>query len=181
MMREAGFKGGNDGARDPFATHRNTRNVWTIATKPFCEAHFATFPTALVERCIKAGTSERGCCGNCGAPWVRQTEASYVRNRTGSSGRTDDTDSNGWDGGGYPNLNKITTTTGFSPTCACAAPTAPCTVLDPFAGAGTTGLVADRLQRDAVMIELSDPYCTMMRARIAGDCPLFVDFADAAD
>ena len=51
----------------------NLRNVWTIPTHSFKEAHFATFPPALVEPCIKAGTSERGVCGECGAPWKRQT------------------------------------------------------------------------------------------------------------
>ena len=49
----------------------NLRNVWSIPTSPFSAAHFATFPPALVEPCIKAGTSERGVCGDCGAPWVR--------------------------------------------------------------------------------------------------------------
>ena len=46
------------------------------------------------------------------------------------------------------------------------------TVLDPFGGAGTTGLVADRLQRNAVLIELSPVYAEMARARIQGDAPL---------
>lgn len=41
---------------------RNLRSVWTIATAPYSEAHFATFPPALAERCIKAGTSEKGIC-----------------------------------------------------------------------------------------------------------------------
>ena len=49
----------------------NLRNVWTIATHSFSEAHFATFPPKLVEPCIKAGTSEHGVCSECGAPWVR--------------------------------------------------------------------------------------------------------------
>jgi len=53
---------------------RNKRSVWTITTQPYLGAHFATFPTALVEPCIKAGTSERGCCPKCGAPWVRVVE-----------------------------------------------------------------------------------------------------------
>ena len=52
----------------------NLRNVWTIATHSFKESHFATFPPALVEPCIKAGTSERGVCGECGAPWTRQVD-----------------------------------------------------------------------------------------------------------
>ena len=50
---------------------RNLRTVWNIATQPFAGAHFATFPQALAERCILAGTSDHGCCGKCGAPWRR--------------------------------------------------------------------------------------------------------------
>jgi len=46
------------------------------------------------------------------------------------------------------------------------------TVLDPFGGAGTTGLVADRLQRNAVLIELNPEYANMARERIADDAPL---------
>src|SRR3972149_8974337 len=50
---------------------RNRRTVWTIPTSPYSGAHFATFPPALVEPCILAGTSERGCCPTCGKPWER--------------------------------------------------------------------------------------------------------------
>ena len=46
-------------------------------------------------------------------------------------------------------------------------------LLDPFGGAGTTALVADRLQRDAVLIELSAGYCEIARDRIVSDGPLF--------
>jgi DNA modification methylase len=49
------------------------------------------------------------------------------------------------------------------------------TVLDPFGGAGTTGLVADRLQRNALLIELNPEYAAMARARIIGDAPMFAD------
>lgn len=45
---------------------RNARNVWTIAPKPFREAHFATFPPALAERCMLAGTPPT-VCGFCGS------------------------------------------------------------------------------------------------------------------
>ena len=55
---------------------RNRRSVWTISTKPYSEAHFATFPEDLVQPCIAAGTSERGCCKECGAPWERVVEKS---------------------------------------------------------------------------------------------------------
>jgi DNA modification methylase len=128
---------------------RNARNVWTIATKPFAGSHFATMPPDLAERCIKAGTSERGACGTCGAAFVRILEKRLVR-------------------------TAADLTLGWKPACACppAAPV-PCVVLDPFGGAGTTGLVADRLQRDAVLIELSPTYGTMAGGRMSKDAPLF--------
>lgn len=47
------------------------------------------------------------------------------------------------------------------------------TVLDPFAGAGTVGLVADRLRRRFVGVELSPEFSRMAHERITGDCPLF--------
>ena len=86
---------------------RNARSVWTIATQPFKQAHFATFPPDLAERCIKAGCPIGG------------------------------------------------------------------TVLDPFGGAGTTGLVADRLQRSSILIELNPVYASMAKKRLEGDAPLF--------
>ncbi|EEE37400.1 DNA methylase [Rhodobacteraceae bacterium KLH11] len=89
---------------------RNLRNyepapvqVWEIATRPFKEAHFATFPPELVERCLKAGCPQGG------------------------------------------------------------------KVLDPFGGAGTTGLVADRLQMDATLIELNPEYADIAIRRIESD------------
>jgi len=45
-------------------------------------------------------------------------------------------------------------------------------VLDPFGGAGTTGLVADRLQRNATLIELNPAYADIARRRIQADAPL---------
>lgn len=88
---------------------RNKRSVWTIATQPFAEAHFATMAPDLAGTCIKAGCPDGG------------------------------------------------------------------TVLDPFGGAGTTGLVADRLQRNALLIELNDGYIDIARRRIAADAPLFAE------
>jgi DNA modification methylase len=51
------------------------------------------------------------------------------------------------------------------------------TVLDPFFGAGTTGLVADRLGRNAIGIELNPEYAAMARKRIMGDAPLLTEVA----
>ena len=55
---------------------RNVRSVWDIATQPYPEAHFATYPEELVRRCVLAGSSERGCCPVCGKPWERETQPS---------------------------------------------------------------------------------------------------------
>jgi DNA modification methylase len=49
------------------------------------------------------------------------------------------------------------------------------TVLDPFGGAGTTGLAADRLNRDAVLIELNPDYAALAKARVTDDCPMFAE------
>lgn len=88
---------------------RNKRSVWEVATRPFSEAHFASFPPALIEPCIKAGCPVGGL------------------------------------------------------------------VLDPFGGAGTTGMVADRLGRNAILIELNPEYAEIARRRIKHDAPMFAD------
>jgi DNA modification methylase len=82
---------------------RNKRSVWTLSTEGYKEAHFATFPTKLIEPCILAGCPEGG------------------------------------------------------------------EVLDCFGGSGTTGLVADRLGRNATLCELNPQYAQMGRERLAGD------------
>lgn len=88
---------------------RNKRTVWTVPSKPFAQAHFATFPPKLIEPCILAG-SRRGDI-----------------------------------------------------------------VLDPFGGAGTTGLVASRLGRDSILVELNPAYAAMSSERIRADAPLLAD------
>ena len=52
------------------------------------------------------------------------------------------------------------------------------TVLDPFGGAGTTGLVADRLGRNATLIELNPEYAEIARRRIHADAGLFAEVAN---
>ena len=83
-------------------TKRNKRSVWTVTTKPYREAHFATFPEDLIRPCILAGCPEGG------------------------------------------------------------------TVLDPFFGAGTTGLVCKKLERNCMGIELNEDYCKIAQERIGG-------------
>ena len=173
----------------------NLRNVWTIPTHGYSDAHFATFPPALVEPCIKAGTSEKGCCAECGAPWVRMVESQRTldgepKDDLGSmyppgsdTGRT-----NPAQGVGHWRIGTTRTTKGWRPSCNCYGDQdgvwghsdpipRPCTVLDPFGGSGTVALVADQLQRDAVLIEISPEYADMARNRIADDAPLFHETA----
>ena len=59
-----------DANGEPYLT-ANLRDVWTINNSGFKGRHFATYPIELPERCIKAGTSEFGCCANCGKPYER--------------------------------------------------------------------------------------------------------------
>ena len=55
------IKGGNQGKGGIPNNKKSTkRSVWTIPTKPYNEAHFATFPQTLIVDCIKAGCSENG-------------------------------------------------------------------------------------------------------------------------
>ena len=154
---------------------RNMRNVWTVATQPFSEAHFATFPAELAKRCIKSGTSERGCCSKCGAPWVRNMVRSEEVDESHKGSRFDKGKTGARDGGertrNGERFKKVAS--GWSAGCDCEAGVAPCVVLDPFGGAGTTGLVADRLGRDAILVELNSMYAAMAERRIGKDAPLF--------
>lgn len=166
---------------------RNKRSVWEITTQPFPDAHFATFPPALIEPCILAGTSERGCCPTCGNPWERVIEAEAPDGRKAimKGGKAyDETGAplmgnNMIDSGVRGSFNADRgvlkrSTAGWQPTCACGEhETRPAVVMDPFGGAGTTGLVADRLGRDAVLCELNPTYAAMGERRIVGDSPLF--------
>jgi DNA modification methylase len=98
---------------------RNLRSVWEIATQPYPGAHFATFPEDLVVPCIKAGTSDRGCCPECGAPWQRVVERSHENpgNRTTNGPRS--TDRRHETAGFSVRLETRTETAGWQPDCWC--------------------------------------------------------------
>jgi site-specific DNA-methyltransferase (adenine-specific) len=157
---------------------RNIRSAWTMTTKPFKEAHFATFPPELPERCIKAGTSERGGCPKCGAPWlriierksatmnirVRDAKKGILQKKSGfdESATEKEIADYGKEEMGYSQ------TLGWRPSCICnAGEPIPATVLDPFFGAGTTGMVAKQLGRNFIGIDLKREYCEMAERRIA--------------
>jgi DNA modification methylase len=149
---------------------RNIRSVWTITPKPFKGAHFATFPPALVERCVKAGTSERGACPQCGKAWERVTErekAAYwpCNGKWAANHLPTKRCKTRSQSGGMP--RDLVSTLGFRPACTCpAADPVPCVVLDPFIGSGTTAAVARSLGRDCVGIDLNPKYLTMARQRV---------------
>jgi hypothetical protein len=103
----------------PTAMNRNRRTVWSIATRPYKEAHFAVFPPALIEPCILAGCPSR-VCAECGEPWVRVVEktgkslpVSERHGRTGHNGQPPQISGNYWEG---PTTKSTNT---FTPTCTC--------------------------------------------------------------
>ncbi len=158
-------------------SNRNLRSVWEIATQPFPEAHFATFPEKLVARCIMAGTSEKGCCPKCGAPWERSTKPSdryqavlgegyhdhSADLEKGMKGVRGTNKQNKMRDAGIPGKELITT--GWRPTCECGKEPVPAVVLDPFLGSGTVIKVAQDLGRAGIGIELNPEYCEMARER----------------
>jgi DNA modification methylase len=144
---------------------RNKRSVWTVATQPYSEAHFATFPPKLIEPAILAGTSPRA-CEHCGAPWERgwqptghinKREPAHAPNNAPTK-----TDSTGWRPMTMP-------TDQWEPTCYCNGNegSAKCIVLDPFFGSGTVGEVSNRLGRDWLGIELNPTYIRLAEIRTA--------------
>ena len=168
--------------RTPNPAGANLRNVWKIATAPFKSSHFATFPPALVEPCIKAGTSKHGVCSECGAPWKRVVDTPRIPDEVRNRRKDQKMGFHPRQVGSGTKMNKWRnenppTTAGWRPTCECNADTKPSVVLDCFGGAGTVGLVADRLQRDAVLIEISGDYAGMARKRIEKDAGMFASIA----
>jgi hypothetical protein len=139
---------------------RNIRTVLTIPTESYPGLHYATYPRRLVEPCIKAGTSERGVCPECGAPWERVTEKRLVPNPghkwsgIGDAARDPSTRTD------LPkeSMLPVYKTLGWRPTCSHGGNPVPATVFDPFVGSGTTLVVATNLGRHGIGLDLSRQY-----------------------
>ncbi len=172
--RHAGFNARWDAAEaaGPVVAGRNLRSVWEFPTAQTPEAHFATFPEELPRRCIEA-SCPREICAKCGTAKVRVTDgASYYAERD----ETRPLQKYAAVGGGHGGVGRgpkgnlgesIAHTTGWT-SCDCAEPDyQPGLVLDPFAGIGTTGVVAKRLGRRFIGIELSEKYAGMARDKLA--------------
>jgi len=145
---------------------RSKRSVWSIPTESYKGSHFATMPKKLAEICVLAGSSPQA-CEKCQAPWQRIVERTPMVIRQGP--RAGQYGSNTTDGlTGTMITPAESRTIGWEPTCNCDCKgTGKCIVLDPFAGAGTTLLVASQLGRDWLGIELSGDYINLAMDRMA--------------
>ena len=138
---------------------RNLRNVWTINPRGYKKAHYATYPESLIEPMVKVSTSQKGVCPKCGAPWARIVDSKAIK-RYRPSDRTDRHNQ----GGGVNSCGNTvagveTTTLGWKETCECGIEeTVPSLILDPFAGSGTTLVVAAKLGRNYTGIEVNPEY-----------------------
>lgn len=176
-----------------FAVATNTSpDVWNIASEPFPEAHYATFPKALARRCIVASTSEGGCCALCGAPLERVIEKGgpdlpHQKACGGDvNGEYHGRATKDFASAKAQNASAVKArilagmvekkTVGWKATCSCqenevtSAGTPvfhakPCTVLDLFGGSGTVGEVAEDLGRHAILIELLPANIGLIKGR----------------
>jgi len=146
---------------------KNRRSVWRVPPERFGGAHYATYPEALAERMILAGTSDQGVCPRpgCRAPWVREYERRETEDTGASTGGDPDREDGGHrerdktGTGGNRLATRWVGTNRWNPGCSCeAGAPVPAVVLDPFAGSGTTGVAAARNRRRAILCELKRDY-----------------------
>lgn len=162
----------------------NKRSVWTVATFGFKEAHFATFPPKLIIDCIKAGSSEYGCCPICGKGYKRViatqlvpgAKASYnsAYDKRDAESRGEDHGSNLMRDGHKPGWHKEVIGEVWEPSCKhMLTHIKKSVVLDMFMGSGTTGIVASKLGRDYVGFEQSPKYLKIAERRMAKELGMF--------
>ncbi|RKY40324.1 MAG: hypothetical protein DRP85_08755, partial [Candidatus Makaraimicrobium thalassicum] len=147
---------------------RNKRCVWVVNVQSFKDAHFAVYPEKLVEIPIRAGCPEY-ICRKCNTPRVKiykrmgESSADNMKNKDKSRFNSEQ--------GKKQNLRAKRECffrpikTSYSD-CGCNAGWKPGIVLDPFFGSGTTGLVALKLNRNFIGIELNPDYIKMAMKRI---------------
>jgi DNA modification methylase len=124
---------------------KNPGDLWTVPTAIDRLGHQATFPAALIEPMILATCPER-ICVQCDRAWIRPT-------RIRSHRTTEEM--------------RHVRAVGELSRCECFAPTRPGVVLDPFIGTGTTALVAGRLRRDWLGIELNRRFAALAERRLS--------------
>jgi DNA modification methylase len=159
---------------------RNKRSVWTVTTKPYSEAHFATYPPELIKPCILAGCPEK-VCANCGKPYVRGIESTRLKRN--ELPKNDPRYRPNTYEGTYKNINgkadagyTQTKDLGLQKQCQCETnETKSGTVLDPFGGSGTTAQVANNLNRNAILCELNPEYVEIAKGRLHDSLGMFMD------
>jgi DNA modification methylase len=168
-----GFRGKGGLGRDTktFTGYANKRSVWTVTTKPFAAAHFATFPEDLISDCIKAGCPEF-VCNKCGKARERIIEKEYKKHDNWFGDKQNVRHSRGNAGNSYNEL--ISTKPNGLTDCNCNEGFSPGIVLDPFSGAGTTPVVARKLNRNYIGIELNETYVSMAKKRLYNEIGLFL-------
>lgn len=129
------------------APKRFRRSVWTLSVSTYKGAHFATFPESLPARCIEATTPEIGVCGTCGATPTRIT----MRN---------------------PITKQLHHVRWELPACGHDWDPVGALVVDPFNGAGTTGIAALRRGRSYLGVEPVAANIKLTSERIATELPL---------
>jgi site-specific DNA-methyltransferase (adenine-specific) len=137
----AGLSAMKRAGRSSHPLGKNPGDVWRLPTAAYHGAHFATFPEGLVERPLLAGCPERTCL-SCGTAWRRPPLVQK--------------------------LGSLAVRSVVRKSCGCGSRAwQPGLVLDPFMGAGTVGVVAERLGRRWLGIELNEEFVTLAEARIA--------------
>ena len=147
-------------------------SILDIPTMPHSFAHFAVFPETLVNPLIKVGCPSEVCV-KCGKPKERIVETNnpssefidksegYYQSSGQSSKALHRNKKDGMNGVYYSGK-----TIGWMPTCDCNAGFEPGTVLDPFAGSGTVGVVAKKQGKSAILIEISPEYVEIIKNRL---------------
>lgn len=152
----------------------NMRNVWRINLQPGSSGqHPAGFPEKIPFNCIKAGSSEKGCCAECGKPYKRLLEKDGVINHSWAPGTRDQhkvqkTQENiGVTSSLLTDQSVNYISVGWEKSCNCeTGEIVPSIILDPFMGSGTTAKVALELNRNFVGFELNGEYLTFANNRI---------------
>jgi len=162
----------------------NKKSVWEITTKGYRDAHFATYPEKLIVDCIKASTSEYGCCSKCKTPYKRVVDRKLVPTAKASyNSKVDardlaadklDQGSNRMKDGHKPGWVYESKTLDWAADCECNAKVEECIVLDPFMGSGTTAVVSRKLNRNFIGFELNPEYIEIANKRLTKELGMFI-------
>jgi len=152
---------------DGTKTTVNPGDVWSFASEVFPDAHFAVFPSSIVDKAIRAACPQ-WVCKECGRPRERIIEylANTPKCATRNRGGRQDGSSQGQ--GKPPTPKQIVGWTN----CRCNAGWNFGIVLDPFMGSGTVAVVAKKLQRHYIGFEINPEYVEMANKRLERECGL---------